>query len=289
MSLTDPATWTTKELPTSPTWGRNANGSTLTYEYLIEGPSAPSVVLLTVLDPNSPVPAHWSSHPWFSWLLVDSVDVTPVPNLANPHCRMTVTYGEHLDMTEHLEVWQWDVGTKQTRITSVNGPAFITHVPAADDYGLAINVKGDDVEGVDVYRGADSIRVTKLWNSVSPAGRRMLFEMTPSQNADWWFEYAPGEVLFLGAQIDRVATGLTQVTYNFITAPDLGAYDVELIDFGPANIAPYPFEYVWFVPGKTTVTGWDGAEIPSTGIRSLHMCEVYNWSNFANFLLQGPY
>jgi len=288
MSLTNPNTWTTTQLPTSPRWSRSENGSVLTYEYLIAGPNNPKYVLSTLGYASTPVPAHLSSHPDFSTLWCTNVEVTPLANLANPHCLMTLTYAQMLGWTDHLENWQWDVGTKQTRITSVNGPAYVTHIPAADDYGLAINVKGDDAEGVDVFRGSDSMRVQKLWNSVTAAGRRILFDMTPSMNAFYFFEYAPGECLFIGAQIDKQPSGMTMITYNFLTAPDLGAYDIELIDYGPASIAPYPFDYAWFVPGKTTVTGWDGAEIPSTGIRSAHICEVYNWVDFGVLLLQGP-
>lgn len=288
MSLTNPAYWVTKQLPSSPTWSRSENGSELNYEYLISGPDDPYVVMATANYRTSPVPAHGSSHPMFSFLRVQDVQVSPT-KMANPFCKMTIRYAEMLNMTPDWENWEWDIGSSQQRITSVAGPGYVWHFPPADDYGLGINVKGDDVEGVDVYRGATTMRVTKIWSSISASGRMMLFNMTPSMNNDWFFEYAPGECLFLGAQINRTPGGLVSVTYNFICAPDLGGYYVWMMNYGYILLAPYPFDYVWFVPAKTLATGWDGAQIPYTGIRSAHICEVYNWSFFSNFMLQGPY
>lgn len=207
-------------------------------------------------------------------------------------CRLTVKYEpEDSEWTEHGERWEWDLAAQQSHITSVSSPSKQSHYPATHDAGVAIGVDGENVNGVDVYRPSLSLKVAKKYaNANLDSARAMVRTMLNTVNHAWWHGYERGEVLYVGASVRRAQSTETPwvLEHSFMVAKRQENVEFELLNgatVGPLNIAPW--DYVWFRHAKRIHTDGD-VKIVKRGIESIHVAQVYEYTNFGNFNFWGP-
>lgn len=262
---------------------RDATGTTEVRVYKVYSDNPTSILT------SNAIPYHGEPHPTLPLMYVSRVDITP-PTDDGSTCRMRVTYKEWpLSMTIYAENWEWDISSQQVNIRSVRDPSYALHLPATHDVGVVIGYNGDTVEGVDVYRPSVSLKVTKIWQGISQYDRELLEVMTNTVNGSYWFGYNAGEVLFLGANIQRTTEGMIQVTYNFLISRYVGPQSVLLADGSYVVLDQVkPFDYVWY--RYTETAGSAGTEtVMQKGIESVHVAQVYDWTDFHLLNLTGPY
>lgn len=243
----------------------------------------------TIMNENNTlalIPDHMASHPNLSGMYLHAVHLEQ--NQQEILARFTYKEPDyrHAWYTGE-EVWEWDVGSQQSHITSVPDSTYCAHYPPTNDLGLAIGSHGDDVEGVDVYRPVGTLRISKMWNSFSQAQRRTVMSLRSTTNDSAWFEFYAGEALFLGANIQPQSDGRVRVEYSFLIQDQPASYAVELIDGSYQWITPYPWDYVWYQYADLPVTGAAG-EVLNRGITSVHIAQVYAETNFGALGLSGP-
>lgn len=114
----------------------------------------------------------------------------------------------------------------------------------APDYGGAINVDGDRVEGVDITIPVFSFSETRYVprSFLSDTRRQQLFRLTGRVNDDEWKGFAKGEVLFLGASGQRRGSERWTVTYKFAASPNVVN---EPLGDGGLLVTKEGWEHVW--------------------------------------------
>lgn len=113
----------------------------------------------------------------------------------------------------------------------------------AEDFGLAINVTGDDtnlqVEGADVVTGNGQFQISKVVEAMNFAKFKAWKALTGKTNNAAFQGFAAGEVLFLGASgTGRVGSGI-DVTFTFVADSSDPALPVagEVVEYeGHANV-----------------------------------------------------
>jgi hypothetical protein len=113
-------------------------------------------------------------------------------------------------------------------------------------HGL-IGVTKDGVEGVDIQVPTFKFKVTKRLppTVVTLDYQWMLSRLSGTVNGAEWAGYAPGEVLFLGANGNQEGADMWQIAYDFAASPNA---DELFIRSHTGNIGPFPklgWEYVW--------------------------------------------
>jgi len=201
--------------------------------------------------------------------------------------KVTLDYGKLGDPREdqYGEVWEWNLATEQTNITAVDDPAKQVSYPSWADAGTAIGVDGDTVEGVDVYRPAGSLRVTKRIPVANIASwRTNILAALCTTNSEAWQNFAAGEVLFLGGDISPLAGGKhALVTMNFLFAKNREAFNVTTRT-GTQSIKPTAWQHVWFRHVEV-FSGADEKRTKEVVIESVHIATIYESASFATFNL----
>ncbi len=296
MALSDIVTycygWTGCHVPDSPQYGRDSNGWWCKETIILTGTNDPGEIYDSSGEHLSPVPDYMETHSEFPGLR--SVDVDIVPHGVNNQCRITRSWRQFLEMNSHLETWSCRTATQSIRQTSVIDADHCAHIPSADNYGTAINVKGDQVEGVDALSPKSSLSVSKLWTGITDYGRRYLDSFVATVNAYGWQGYYAGEVLFVGYEVEPHPYGV-RIEYNFLVSPFHTDYPGGppqewrwyLLKDGYAYVNIWPWEYLWMVPGVGIVTGHDGRQIPSYLPQSIHLAQLYEYRDFSQIGLHG--
>jgi hypothetical protein len=96
-------------------------------------------------------------------------------------------------------------------------------LPPPDHKGL-IGVNGDKVEGVDTVIPSLKFSETHYLagSYISFEYLNLLYRLTGTVNSDYFRGFAPGELLFLGAQGREVlGSGTGEITYNFAASPNV--------------------------------------------------------------------
>jgi len=224
-------------------------------------------------------------HPRFPTLYQQEYSVEPIPN-DDRYCLLTIVYGPNQgdpQENQYGERWEWSLCAQQTHITSVAREQDQIHY--GPRVGKAIGVDGQDINGVDVYRPAMNLKVSKHVLERNLAAERQIAQThLNTTNSGWWKDYQAGEVLFIGANIRKVKDDDYLVEYNFIIARRLSPGNVELTNGQTVGPLVYdPWDYVWYRHETVMVDGE-----PQRQIRSIHIARVYERTNFSNFNLRGP-
>ncbi|GAB4339303.1 MAG: hypothetical protein Kow0010_27490 [Dehalococcoidia bacterium] len=141
--------------------------------------------------------------------------------------------------------FQFDTGGGTQHITQ--SLATVQRVPApgmvAPDFQGAIGVSADGVEGIDitvpVYHFAETHY--KPDSAITAAYKGVLFSLTGKVNADSFRGFAPGEVLFLGANGAKRGSDDWEITYRFAASPNVTGLSI-----GPiSGINKKGWEYLW--------------------------------------------
>lgn len=146
-------------------------------------------------------------------------------------------------------VFSFDTGGGTQHITQ-SKETVSSHAPSggsAPDFGGAIGVTADGVEGVDITVPVFHFSEThyKPDEQITPAYKGVLFSLTGKVNADTFRGFQPGEVLFLGASgSKRAQVGEEEdweITYRFAASPNVTGLSI-----GPINgISKKGWEYLW--------------------------------------------
>jgi len=275
--------YTTREKLDSPEVTRTERGTRVRRHFFLDGTNNPEDVLATAGLDSSPIPAHGAAHPTLPGLYLTDVRVKPRRGLEQ--CDLTLVYEEAtLGLTPGGELWQWDLGARQQKITSVPNGSYCLHY--GEDTGLTIGLDGDRVEGVSVYRPKPRLKVTKVWPTVTGEYRAVLESLSGCVNDAPWFDWLGGEVLFLGSGISRRNDGAIQIDYSFEVARWQAPVSVLVEDVGYVSVQPPPWDYLWYsfkdAPGPT------GDTIQRV-ISGVHLAQVYEYGYFPALELIGPY
>ncbi len=187
------------------------------------------------------------------WGLLDSV---PHPEVGGqkPHEK-----GGSGDTQQMGPEYSFDTHGGTTHITSLSSKMFRKSRVAvglgantAPDFGGAIGVSHDKVEGVDMLTGAMKWTLTIKGVPVTHEYRRLLASMSnpPSTNDETLFGNDPGELLFLGASGNFRAGDGWVVGFDYLEKPNLGQITVGGITFPDVG----GHDYVWFVYKKTEIS-----------------------------------
>ena len=259
------------------------------------------------------LPQMYAQHPSYATYYVSEVKVVPAEDNSevNPHCIATVTYAEiekDPRENEHGEMWEWDLATHQEHITcaQVDGTAWnIAYPPASSndntiqwslpasmDVGVGIGVDSSgDVKGVDIYRPAMCIKVTKRFFDVTYAMRSAIDEVLSCTNVQSWPSengYAPGQVLFVGAHIAKQKVGVWLVEYNFLVGEKPKRVSVDILNSVPVVFTPAPWDYVWYKQVGEFSNPETGVRVRCNAIESVHIAHLYRSGDFAGLGIVGP-
>jgi len=266
---------------------------------ITEDPNAAKLTRTWLVNHNDPeaifmvgmLPLYMEQHPLLPQFYVHDIAIDP-PAQDGKKCVVRINYRTWpMGLNPFGEVWVWDIGSRNQNITSVRDSSYCWH-SGDEDVGNAIGVDGTQTHGVGVYRPAIQLQVKKLWSVITAADRIFLESMLNTTNAYDWLEYLPGEVLFIGAKIQRRADGLIDVTYNFLISLHQGQQSIEMWNDTYTYIEPHPWDYVWYqyvdLPPDTDSSGEDDPPV-KRGVRSVHVAQVYDEADFSMFGLVGPF
>lgn len=161
----------------------------------------------------------------------------------------SVRYGPYQEEEEKEtgeSTYQFDTGGGQAQITqsletvdSYPAPG----EPAAPDFGGAIGVTLDSVEGVSITVPVFNFSETHYVDdsSVTTAYKAALFAATGKVNNAAFKNFSKGEVLFLGASGSKRGTEDWEITFKFAASPNVTGLTV-----GPiAGIDKEGWHYLW--------------------------------------------
>lgn len=192
-----------------------------------------------------------------------------------------------VEESENGEIWEWNITSEQTHITSVERESLQTHFPPSEDIGVAIGVDGSDVHGTDVLRPASTLRVTKRITAGNVQSIKATAEdRIATVNSDAWNGYQIGEVLFQSFDLIKEKSNAGdpdiknwRITYNFIIRRQRGSTDIDTTS-GTVTIDPEAWDYVSFIEVETEA---DGKK--RTLIKSVHIAKTQPRSQFGAFNL----
>jgi hypothetical protein len=181
-----------------------------------------------------------------------------------------------------------ETGDSSYNFDTTGGTAHLTqsldtvaaHAPAgrtAPDFGGAIGVTRDSVQGVDITSPAFSFSETHYLDValITPAYKLTLFGLTGAVNLDTFRGFAPGECLFLGASGAIRGEEDWEITYRFSASPNavgLTAGDIQIA-------SKRGFDYLW-IRYEDTVDDDAGAIVKRPA--AAYIEQVYPYGIFAN-------
>ena len=215
--------------------------------------SAEFVYTLTgVADENSArILATNSTASTYGDLIRKSITLEPVhvdtTDLAACIWEVTVQYGEQTEPEEGESSFSFDTGGGTQHITqSLGTVGRYAASGTAPDFGGAIGVTHDNVEGVDITIPVYNFSETHYLpaSQVTSAYKGTLFNLTGKVNSGSFRGLAAGECLFLGASGSRRGTAPEddwEITFKFAGSPNRSGITV-----GPiSGISKKGWEYLW--------------------------------------------
>lgn len=180
-----------------------------------------------------------------SYLGLSLVDYNFDP-LGNGNWDITATYGTKKlsNLGEVVTSFDTTGGTRHMTQSLETVGAYGTGA-AVTDFGGAIGVDGDKVNGVDIPGPATfTFQLTKSWPValMNQAKVVSIAEMTFKTNTDIFYQFAAGTLLFLGASGSQRGFKDWEVTYQFGFSPNVTG----LSTGGISGIAKKGWEYLWF-------------------------------------------
>ena len=157
----------------------------------------------------------------------------------------TVRYGTTSPPETGQSSFSFDTGGGSQHITQGRGNSARYAAPGktAPNFGGAIGVTQDNVEGVDIYVPVYNFSET---HQIAPANvtgayKSTLFFLTATVNSDGFKGFAPGEVLFLGASGTQRGQEDWEITFKFAASPNATG----LVIGGITGINKKGWEYLW--------------------------------------------
>lgn len=145
----------------------------------------------------------------------------------------------------------------------------------AGNFMGAIGVTRDSVEGVDITVPVYNFSEVHYKNRafVDDSYKATLFALTGSVNNKKFRNFAPGELLFLGASGTKRGSDDWELMFRFAGSPNMTGIVIGDI----AGIAKYGWEYLWvqYVDEEDT-----GAQTLIKRPLSVHIEQVYPYTNF---------
>lgn len=137
--------------------------------------------------------------------------------------------------------------TKPKKLVTSYGPK------ASANMNGVIGFDGKTVKGCEVPTPAFNFSITRRPIFITDFYLRMLAAMTPCVNIDWFYGWAPGEVLFLGARGGVRGAEAWNVTWNFSGSPNRSAElgnPITIPDLVDGEGVPLPidkkgWDYLW--------------------------------------------
>jgi len=178
----------------------------------------------------------------YNGLILDSVEAEPV--WADETSSTGVWKGHARYVSPNIE-YTFDTGGGTQKITQSYATISSYGVDGgpAPDFGGAIGVSEDRVEGVDVPVPKFDFSETHFWNAsdITSTYEDALAALTGQWNVATWRTYPAGEILFQGATGSNRASGQYAITYKFSRSPNVTGLMVGSI--GP--ISKLGWDYLW--------------------------------------------
>jgi hypothetical protein len=209
------------------------------------------------------------------------------------------------------ELWTFNLVSQTTSINAVKTKNGVAQQVTYDGSALlgetgrysAINFDDDSVTGVDVYRPAETVSVTKVYDSISQVNqsyRETLRSLQNTVNDSTWpnnSEFGPGELLFLGADIsynldEDTATinysfqaGNPQPEQKYTVWKSGDITDTETVEVTVAKL--YPFQIIWapIERRKKEPLGEKSKSVYNT--KSINVADVYEYGDFTQLKISG--
>lgn len=146
----------------------------------------------------------------------------------------------------------------------------------APNFGGAIGVTNDNVEGVDITVPVYSFSETHYLPDevVTPAYKATLFFLTGRVNNDVWKGFQAGEVLFLGASGSKRGGDNWEMSYRFASSPNV----VDLTIGEITGIAKMGWDYLWVrYEDAEDATAKTLVKKPA----AVYVERVYEWGDFS--------
>jgi hypothetical protein len=314
-----------EELPTSRSTGKARGGYTNTRIFKVWSDLPADETVL--LDPeavalDAGIVALGTAHPTIPAVVLKSIKVVANAEVLN---RGTVTYeyarsdrggnqgGGTSTPDADGEIWTFNMVSQTTSISAVKndgntGPQQLTY-DGANKKGAqlysAVNFDDNGAQGVDVYRPAETVSVTKVYDSVAEVNqsyRETLRSLQNTVNDSTWpnrSEFKPGELLFLGADISyNLDEDTATVNYSFQAGnpqpeqkyevwadpDDPDAVVTTMITVPKIN----PFQIVW-APLDTRIQKASATQkaLTFTYVKSINVADVYEYGDFTQLKIEG--
>ena len=111
----------------------------------------------------------------------------------------------------------------------------------APQFYNAIAVDENGPQGIDITVPSLHFQVTKTYPGGQAPSPATLSAYTGCVNADTWYGFAPGTVLFLGAEGGTRADGNVEITYHFAAQPNVSNITIG----GISGITKRGWDYLW--------------------------------------------
>ncbi len=203
------------------------NNASATLEYVVRGTDDDSAVHALV---QATIPAFHRGLSYQSYSIdpvhVDEVDAVGLWNVS-------AQYGVK-DPNESTYTFDTGGGTQHVTQSLETKDSYPAPGFAAPDFGGAIGVTHEDVEGVDVTVPVYNFSETHYIDDalVTDAYKGVLFLLTGRTNQSAFRNFAVGEVLFLGASGSKRGKEDWEITFKFAASPN-----VTNLQIGPITVA----------------------------------------------------
>lgn len=150
-----------------------------------------------------------------------------------------------------------------------------TNYPSSADVGDLIGVDGDDVEGVDILIPKPTYKEAHYRTAFTTRYMQTLMALSGRVNNKAFKGSNAGEVLFLGAVVQRTGTDPWRFEYSFAMSA-AASIAVQTLN-GNQTVAKGGWDYLWFRRARTS--SGDDSTIKQE-IDSAHLAQVYFEADF---------
>jgi hypothetical protein len=168
--------------------------------------------------------------------------------------------------------WSFDTTGGTVHITQAKEELRRYPTATAPNQLGALAVDGDEVKGVEIVIPAMKINVeySHPLGVMTLARAKFLANITGTTNSDTFLSFAPGEVLFLGANGSDGTTADAKVGYQFAMAANSPNLTIGAI----AGVAKRGWEVAW-IRYEDTITLGGGVEQPTRVAKYVYVDRVY--------------
>ena len=209
---------------------------------------------------------------------------------------------------ENGEIWTFNMVSQSTTINAVKTKGDLPQQKTWDSTNTgaqidsALNHDDDSVSGIEVYRPAETVNVTKVYSDytdVNQAYRNTLRKLQNTINDSSWPSnggWSAGMLLFLGADISyNLAEGSATVNYSFQSGSIQKEQEYKVWAAIPTVAEKtrtitipklYPFQVVWAQLDRK-VLGEKPDQNPYFNLKSINVADVYEYGDFSELQIVG--